>query len=648
MAYHPLINVARSLEQAAFHSHYGTGYAYKPLIYKVLAQAPRTLSQAVSGEDRLWLNDLARRKEIKEGDAQETTSRLLTMAGRIFGFLIREQHLSRKTSPFAEQLKGRHPLHRDGILQAALRLSPSFLKGLGKGLGREIRPPEEIPLIPCRELSESFGRPILLMPEGNHPGGAVNYRGTLHFLILALLAGIDPDEVVLVTTSLGGHALCLGEAARDLGFTGGLKVYSPNTISDEKREAIENGLGIKIKTCRGKFRKTERVARAWASKSPSRFLYVPPFDHPEIAAGNATFALDIGKQIMNAGPYAVVAPMGGAVVAGLSVFFRGSGTPVFGVESRNHQFLVERLEEVRANGWGLQDQRRKFAGPTADLAHPMSSFHSMTGENGPSVIVTTPEENAAAVSFSSQTLGMKVSPHAASGVATAIFRQSELTEKGLEEDSPLVVVVTSRMDKDTQAHPSGSEADRPWQSGVLPKVYEALAQNGFLNKVCVREIQTAEEGIELVELLVSLVPPGWDLIDLLREIDFGPWTEEKGINATLRSMGLHEERRWINKGGSIFHAFRNRGTKVIGWRQQVKWAEQKITKKSPEVFLERFKKIYPRLVVELHVAEIVLERRPDWWERLWPQMTHEQRLEEIANNKILIKEVREAMADLKH
>ena len=87
---------------------------------------------------------------------------------------------------------------------------------------------------------------------------------------------------------------------------------------------------------------------------------------------------------------------------------------------------------------------------------------------------------------------------------------------------------------------------------------------------------------------------------------------------------------------------------MIGWRQQVEWAKQKIIKKSPEVFLERFREIYPRLVVELHIAEIVLERRQDWWERLWPQMKHEQRLEEISNNKILIKEVREAMADLKH
>jgi hypothetical protein len=221
------------------------------------------------------------------------------------------------------------------------------------------------------------------------------------------------------------------------------------------------------------------------------------------------------------------------------------------------------------------------------------------------------------------------------------------------------------MDKDTQARPE-SATSLPWQAGVLPKVYEALAQSGFLNpeaqtffeqngcldlgegkeEVWVREIKTAEEGIELVELLVSLVPPGWDLIDLLREINFGPWTEEKGINATLRSMGIYDERRWVNKGKSIFHAFRNRGTKVIGWRQQVEWAEQRITKKSPEVFVERFREIYHRLVVELHIAEIVLERRPDWWERLWPEMTHEQRIEEIEMNKTVIKEVRKAMADL--
>jgi threonine dehydratase len=170
------------------------------------------------------------------------------------------------------------------------------------------------PLVPAPDLAEAIGAAeVRLKCENMQRGGAFKARGGLNYL--SRLA----DDVLargVTTYSSGNHAQAVALAA-------GLKgvravVVMPTTAPEVKVEGARR-LGAEVV-----FEGTtslERKARCEAIAAEQGLHVVPPFDHPDIIAGQGTAALEIVEEFPDVDT--VLAPIGGGgLFAGTCVVIR--------------------------------------------------------------------------------------------------------------------------------------------------------------------------------------------------------------------------------------------------------------------------------------------------------------------------------------
>jgi threonine dehydratase len=131
--------------------------------------------------------------------------------------------------------------------------------------------------------------------------GAFKVRGAYNFL-----AALDPDVRArgVITYSSGNHGQAVAYAARQLGTTA--VVVMPTTAAAVKVEGAR-ALGAEVHFAGSV--SLERKAAAEAIQRERGLTMVPPFDDPEIIAGQGTVGLEILEQ--QPAVTAVYAPMGG-------------------------------------------------------------------------------------------------------------------------------------------------------------------------------------------------------------------------------------------------------------------------------------------------------------------------------------------------
>ena len=131
--------------------------------------------------------------------------------------------------------------------------------------------------------------------------GAFKVRGAYNFL-----AALDPDVRArgVITYSSGNHGQAVAYAARQLGTTA--VVVMPTTAAAVKVEGAR-ALGAEVHFVGSV--SLERKAAAEAIQRERGLTMVPPFDDPEIIAGQGTVGLEILEQ--QPAVTAVYAPMGG-------------------------------------------------------------------------------------------------------------------------------------------------------------------------------------------------------------------------------------------------------------------------------------------------------------------------------------------------
>jgi threonine dehydratase len=182
------------------------------------------------------------------------------------------------------------------------------------------------PLVPAPDLADSIGAAeVRLKCENMQRGGAFKARGGLNYL-----SRLPADVLArgVTTYSSGNHAQAVALAA-------GLKgvravVVMPTTAPEVKVEGARR-LGAEVV-----FEGTtslERKARCEAIAAEEGLHVVPPFDHPDIIAGQATAALEIVEDFPEVDT--VLAPIGGGgLFAGTCVAIRAlrPGARLIGVE----------------------------------------------------------------------------------------------------------------------------------------------------------------------------------------------------------------------------------------------------------------------------------------------------------------------------
>lgn len=168
------------------------------------------------------------------------------------------------------------------------------------------------PLLTSRSLDAVHGARVRLKAENLQKAGAFKIRGALNAMLRARSRG-EIDQAGVITYSSGNHGQAVALAGMMLGCR--VLVVAPEDIASVKRRAIEE-YGGAVVTCgrSSEDRKTE--ALRIAAKTGAHI--VPPYDDPDIIAGQGTLAIEILEEVGDLD--AILVPVGGGgLISGIAI-----------------------------------------------------------------------------------------------------------------------------------------------------------------------------------------------------------------------------------------------------------------------------------------------------------------------------------------
>jgi threonine dehydratase len=183
----------------------------------------------------------------------------------------------------------------------ALRAAAERLKGVAV----------RTPLLQLPGLSARLGVPVALKCEQLQPIGAFKIRGAYN--AIAQVAGAGGAQGV-VTQSSGNHGQAVAYAARVFGLRA--VVVMPASTPQVKVDGVKQHGGEVVLA--GASRSAEQRQRAEAIARDQDLVMVPPYDHPDVVAGQGTVGLEILEQQPEVDTI-VVPVSGGGLLAGISV-----------------------------------------------------------------------------------------------------------------------------------------------------------------------------------------------------------------------------------------------------------------------------------------------------------------------------------------
>ncbi|HZN20270.1 MAG TPA: threonine ammonia-lyase [Micromonosporaceae bacterium] len=166
------------------------------------------------------------------------------------------------------------------------------------------------PLEPCRPLTAKLGGPAWLKCENLQRAGSFKVRGAY-----VRIARLSPEERArgVVAASAGNHAQGVALAARLLGAAA--TVFMPVGAPLPKLAATK-GYGARIELVGTTVDESLVAAKDFAESTGAVFIH--PFDHPDVIAGQGTVALEILEQCPEVGTI-VAGVGGGGLVSGIAV-----------------------------------------------------------------------------------------------------------------------------------------------------------------------------------------------------------------------------------------------------------------------------------------------------------------------------------------
>ncbi len=180
---------------------------------------------------------------------------------------------------------------------------------------------------------------IWLKCENLQRVSAFKARGAFHFV-----SRLSPEERAagLLTYSSGNHAQAVAFAAREFGVSA--RIVMPVDAPEVKRQAtIALGAVVELEgtTSAERKRLAEQIQREEGG------TMVPPFDDPDIIAGQGTMALELIEQLGSRKPGLVLAPIGGGgQLSGVAAAVKGRcpEAEVVGVEPEGAASMLRSLE----------------------------------------------------------------------------------------------------------------------------------------------------------------------------------------------------------------------------------------------------------------------------------------------------------------
>ncbi len=206
------------------------------------------------------------------------------------------------------------------------------------------------PLLPCHWTDSD--RPLWLKPENLQPGGAFKIRGATN--AIARISPADRERGVVAYSS-GNHAQAVAYVAKTFGMPAVIVVPDD---TPEVKVAATRAHGAEVV----QVPMPERESTAYRLVEERGATLIPPFDHPDVIAGQGT----IGREIVDdlADVDLVLVPVsGGGLSSGVATAVKAlsPGTSVVGVEPELAADAAASLHAGHLVRWTPQDRARTIA-----------------------------------------------------------------------------------------------------------------------------------------------------------------------------------------------------------------------------------------------------------------------------------------------
>jgi len=282
----------------------------------------------------------------------------------------------------------------------------------------------ETPMLVSELLNAEAGRQIYLKSEHLQKTGSFKIRGATNAVKRAERGGAK----FITAASSGNHGQAVASIAGKLGIAAVIVV--PEDANRVKVAAIE-AYGGKVEYCG--FTSADRIPRAKQLAEENGGVYIPPYDHPDIIAGQGTVGLEILEQLPDVD--VIVVPVGGGgLISGILTAVKAikPEVQIIGVEPESGKDTLLSLEAGKitavAGSSTIADGLR--TSQPGDLTFPILQ-QWVDG-----IVLVTEEEIKSAMQFVIERTKQLIEPSAATGVAAV------LAGKAGAENEKIVVVLS--------------------------------------------------------------------------------------------------------------------------------------------------------------------------------------------------------------
>jgi threonine dehydratase len=206
------------------------------------------------------------------------------------------------------------------------------------------------PLLPAGWADDD--RPLWIKPENLQPIGAFKVRGAFN-----AIGHLDESVRTrgVVAYSSGNHAQAVAYAAAVYAIPA--HIVMPEETPNVKVEATR-GYGAEVVLCGPGQR--EEVAAEVVEQTGG--VLVPPFDHPDIIAGQGTIGLEIAEDLPTV-DNVIIPVSGGGLASGIGTAINAlcPNANVFGVEPELAADTAEGLRLGHRVDWSIEDRNRTIA-----------------------------------------------------------------------------------------------------------------------------------------------------------------------------------------------------------------------------------------------------------------------------------------------
>lgn len=258
-------------------------------------------------------------------------------------------------------------------------------------------------------------RPLWLKPESLQPIGAFKLRGAYN-----AIARLDERtrQRGVVTYSSGNHAQAVAYAARSFGVEA--TIVMPEVTPQVK---IDNTRGYGAEVVLVPIGQREAAAHELVAKRGA--VLVPPFDHPDVIAGQGTIGAEIGADLPQV-DVVLVPVSGGGLASGIGTAVKAlcPGAKVIAVEPELAADTAESLRTGSLVDWPVEDRARTIADGLRSQPSELTFAHLRAVLDG--IVTVGEEEIRSAMAVLARKSRLVAEPSGAVALAAYLYRCADL------------------------------------------------------------------------------------------------------------------------------------------------------------------------------------------------------------------------------